>query len=97
MRAVVEAMIVQYDVPPDDDTEEALSAALAAQGDTGGLFRVERGYRDAYGIGLLALLIASTVVTLGAAGVATGLGQADARADLATLAAVGPRAAYAGS
>jgi putative ABC transport system permease protein len=53
------------------------------------LFRVERGYRDSYGIGLLALLVASTVVTLGAAGVATGLAQADARADLATLAAVG--------
>ena len=84
----LDATVVQYDVPPDDDTEEAISAALADQGQQS-LFRVERGYRDAYGIGLLALLLASAVVTLGAAGVATGLAQADGRADQSTLAAVG--------
>lgn len=84
----VEATVVQYDVPPDDDTEEAITAALARQGEVG-QFQVERGYRDEYGIGLLALLFASAAVTLGAAGVATGLAQADARGDLATLAAVG--------
>ena len=80
--------VVQYDVPPDDDTEEAISAALAEQG-SDSFFRVERGYRDAYGVGLLALLLGSTVITLGAAAVATGLAQADGRADQATLAAVG--------
>jgi putative ABC transport system permease protein len=83
-----DGIVVEYDVPPDDDTEEAISAALVEQGDMG-FFRVERGYRDGYGLGLLALLVGSTVVTLGAAGVATGLAQADGRADQATLAAVG--------
>ena len=53
------------------------------------MFRVERGYRDGYGVGLLALLVGSAVVALGAAGVATGLAQADGRADQSTLAAVG--------
>ena len=52
-------------------------------------FEVERGYRDDFGPGLLALLLGSAVITLGAAGIATGLAQADARADHATLAAVG--------
>ena len=84
----LDATVVQYDVPPDDDTEEAITAALAEQGSQG-LFRVERGYRDGYGVGLLALLVGSAVVTLGAAAVATGLAQADGRADQATLAAVG--------
>jgi putative ABC transport system permease protein len=93
----LDATVVQYDVPPDDDTEEAISAALADQGSQG-LFRVERGYRDAYGIGLLALLVGSAVVTLGAAGVATGLAQADGRADQSTLAPSAPtRACAAGS
>ena len=85
---VVGSTVLQYAVPPTDDQEEAVSAALADLGETN-LFRVERGYRDAYGVGLLALLVASALVTLGASGVATGLAQADARADHATLAAVG--------
>ena len=85
---VVGSTVLQYAVPPTDDQEEAVSAALADLGETD-LFRVERGYRDAYGAGLLALLVASALVTLGASGVATGLAQADARADHATLAAVG--------
>lgn len=84
----LEGVVVEYAVPPDDDTEEAVSAALAEQGDAG-FFRVERGYRDEYGVGLLALLVGSAVVTLGASAVATGLAQADGRADQATLAAVG--------
>ena len=50
---------------------------------------MERGYESAYGLGLLALVLAAAVITLGAAGIATGLAQADARADHATLAAVG--------
>ena len=85
---VVGSTVLQYAVPPTDDQEEAVSAALADLGERN-LFRVERGYRDAYGAGLLALLVASALVTLGASGVATGLAQADARADHATLAAVG--------
>ena len=50
---------------------------------------VERGYDSEYGLGLLALVAGAGVITLGAAGIATGLAQADARADHATLAAVG--------
>ena len=84
----VEATIVRYDAPPSDHTEEAVTAALAKLGQSLP-FTVERGYRDHYGSGLLALLVASAVVTLGAAGIATGLAQADARGDHATLAAVG--------
>ena len=42
-----------------------------------------------FGFGLLALLLGSAVIVLGASGIATGLAAADGRADLATLAAVG--------
>jgi len=64
-------------------------AELAKLGTADTNFTVERGYRDRYGIRLLALLLASATITLGEAGIATGLAQADARADHATLAAVG--------
>jgi len=55
---------------------------------------VERGYAGTYGPGLLALLVASAVITLGAAGIATALAATEGRPDQATLAAVGaaPRA-----
>ena len=84
----LDSTVLAYDVPPSDDVEEQVSAALAELGEQQ-LFRVERGYRDSYGTGLLALLVASALITLGASGVATGLAQADARGDHATLAAVG--------
>ena len=54
-----------------------------------GELTVERGYVSDYGLGLLALVGGAALITLGAAGIATGLAQADARADHATLAAVG--------
>ena len=50
---------------------------------------VERGYHSRYSSGLLALILGATIVTVGAAGISTGLAQADARADHATLLAVG--------
>ena len=50
---------------------------------------VERGYQSGYRLSLLILLLGAAAITLGAAGIATGLAQADARADHATLAAVG--------
>jgi putative ABC transport system permease protein len=50
---------------------------------------VERGYQSRYSTGLLALILGATIVTVGAAGISTGLAQADARADHATLLAVG--------
>jgi putative ABC transport system permease protein len=83
-----EAMVLQYRTPPSDNTEERVRAALAKIGQDS-YFQVERGYRDHYGLGLLGLLLGSAVITLGGAGIATGLAQADARADHATLAAIG--------
>lgn len=50
---------------------------------------VERGPTTRNGSLLLALLVGTTVITLGAAGIATGLAAADGRADMDTLAAVG--------
>ncbi|MFD7510299.1 ABC transporter permease [Streptomyces sp. NPDC059853] len=50
---------------------------------------IERGYTADYSLVLLILAIAAMVIALGAAGIATGLAQADSEADLATLAAVG--------
>jgi len=64
---------------------DVLPAGALASGD----LSVERGYTSEYGLGLLALALAAAIITLGAAGIATGLAQADGRADHATLAAVG--------
>lgn len=50
---------------------------------------VERGFERENALVLLALVLGSSVVTVGATGVATGLAAADSRPDLATLAAVG--------
>ena len=69
---------------PTQSQEDAANAALP-----GSHVRVERGYQSRYGTGLLALVLGTTVITLGAAGISTGLAQADARADHATLLAVG--------
>ncbi|MEC4569826.1 ABC transporter permease [Streptomyces virginiae] len=51
--------------------------------------RIEAGYEGNDSLGLLALTVFAGLVTIGAAGIATGLAQADAEADLKTLAAVG--------
>ncbi|MEV0608851.1 ABC transporter permease [Polymorphospora rubra] len=50
---------------------------------------VERGPGDSGNQAAILLAVAAGVVTLGAAGIATGLAAADGRADLSTLAAVG--------
>jgi putative ABC transport system permease protein len=50
---------------------------------------VERGYQSSYLVGELAILVGAGIIMLGAAGIATGLAQADARADQATLMAIG--------
>ncbi|UQX05047.1 ABC transporter permease [Streptomyces sp. RerS4] len=50
---------------------------------------IEDGYQGQSTIGLLALGLFAGLVTIGAAGIATGLAQADSEADLKTLAAVG--------
>ncbi|HST82434.1 MAG TPA: FtsX-like permease family protein [Kineosporiaceae bacterium] len=69
--------------------EEEQRAALAVEEAGGGHVMVERGYQDAYGLGLLALVIAAAVVGLGGTFTAVGLAAAESRADVATLAAVG--------
>lgn len=50
---------------------------------------IESGYQSGGDMGLLILTVFAGLVTIGAAGIATGLAQADAEADLKTLAAVG--------
>ncbi|MFD5427219.1 FtsX-like permease family protein [Streptomyces sp. NPDC127084] len=50
---------------------------------------IEEGYVSDQDITLLALSLFAGLITIGAAGIATGLAQADAEADLKTLAAVG--------
>ncbi|MFJ3882798.1 FtsX-like permease family protein [Streptomyces sp. NPDC090077] len=51
--------------------------------------KIEEGYQPQHTLGLLALSVFAGLVTIGAAGIATGLAQADSEADLKTLAAVG--------
>ncbi|MER6447474.1 ABC transporter permease [Streptomyces venezuelae] len=51
--------------------------------------RIEAGYEGDNSIVMLALAVFAGIITIGAAGIATGLAQADAEADLKTLAAVG--------
>ncbi|MET9885347.1 ABC transporter permease [Streptomyces sp. NPDC006430] len=50
---------------------------------------IEAGYQPRAGVAMLALTVFAGLVTIGAAGIATGLAQADAEGDLKTLAAVG--------
>lgn len=73
---------------PSSAQEQKLDAALDATGSSAEL-HIERGYTSKNDIVLPALGLFAGIVTLGAAGIATGLAQTDAEADLATLAAVG--------
>ncbi|MFF0446184.1 FtsX-like permease family protein [Streptomyces sp. NPDC004609] len=52
-------------------------------------FHIEEGFVSETDIAMLALAVFAGLITIGAAGIATGLAQADAEADLKTLAAVG--------
>lgn len=82
-------LIMRFHHLPSRDQEDAARKALTDAGLDDVYFSVERGYQSRYGLGLLGLVAGAAVITLGAAGIATGLAQADARADHATLAAVG--------
>ncbi len=73
---------------PTGDQQARAQDALAAIAIDSELY-IERGYVSGYGIGLLALVLVSAVLVLGASGIATGLAAADGRSDLATLAAIG--------
>ncbi|MGX1882299.1 FtsX-like permease family protein [Streptomyces sp. NPDC055287] len=76
------------DALPSSTQQQKLDAALDALGTDGGLY-VEKGYTSDNSIVLLALTVFAGLVTIGAAGIATGLAQTDAEPDLKTLAAVG--------
>lgn len=87
-RVVTGALVASLSADPKAGQEDAAREALV-DADVTGSFGVERGYRAPYRLGLLALVVGAGIITLGASGIATGLAQADARADHATLAAVG--------
>ncbi|KAA6218503.1 ABC transporter permease [Streptomyces filamentosus] len=73
---------------PSGEQRQKLDAELAKIG-AGVDLTVEEGYVSDDSLFMLALTIFAGLVTVGAAGIATGLAQADAEADLKTLAAVG--------
>jgi putative ABC transport system permease protein len=76
--------------PPSAELEQATNERLAAILPLSGEpLYVERGYTESLTLPFLVLVAASALVTLGGTLVATGLAGADARADLATMAAVG--------
>ncbi|QXE35745.1 ABC transporter permease [Streptomyces sp. GMY02] len=73
---------------PSDTQKQKLDGELDRTGNSVQL-DIEAGYTSETSIVLLALTVFAGLVTIGAAGIATGLAQADAEADLKTLAAVG--------
>jgi putative ABC transport system permease protein len=73
---------------PTGAQRQAINAALDHLGVQTSVY-VERGYQSKNSVVMLALALFAGIVTVGAAGIATGLAQADAEADLKTLAAVG--------
>ncbi|WP_406059997.1 FtsX-like permease family protein [Streptomyces sp. NBC_01077] len=79
---------VSTDRLPDSEARQKLDGELTKLGSSVEL-HVEEGFVNANSLVLLSLAIFAGLVTIGAAGIATGLAQADAEADLKTLAAVG--------
>ncbi|WP_443071174.1 FtsX-like permease family protein [Streptomyces sp. NBC_01476] len=73
---------------PTSAERQALTGDLAKLG-TETTTYLERGFQSTNSVVLLALGLFAGLVTVGAAGIATGLAQADAQPDLRTLAAVG--------
>ncbi|MEU8757584.1 FtsX-like permease family protein [Streptomyces sp. NPDC048659] len=73
---------------PDGEQRQKLDGEIAKLGSNVDL-TLEEGYTSKTSLALLALTVFAGLVTIGAAGIATGLAQADAEADLKTLAAVG--------
>jgi putative ABC transport system permease protein len=73
---------------PSGAERQALDSDLAKIGTEAQVY-LERGYTADNSLILLALTIFAGLVTIGAAGIATGLAQADAEPDLKTLAAIG--------
>ncbi|WP_107417945.1 ABC transporter permease [Streptomyces sp. CB03238] len=73
---------------PSTEQRQRLDDELAQTG-AGVELHVEEGFVSENNIVLLSLTVFAGLITIGAAGIATGLAQADAEADLKTLAAVG--------
>ncbi|GAA2450215.1 ABC transporter permease [Streptomyces lavendulocolor] len=73
---------------PSTEQRQKLDDELSKTGANAEL-HVEEGFVSKSSIVLLALTVFAGLITIGAAGIATGLAQADAEADLKTLAAVG--------
>lgn len=88
LSAELAGLLVSTTRMPTGDEEEAAAAALEQLGISDAL-QVERGFVNDFVPGLIALVVGSAMITLGAAGIVTGLAQADSRPDHATLAAVG--------
>ncbi|TXS56045.1 ABC transporter permease [Streptomyces sp. t39] len=76
------------DTMPSSEQRQKLDGELDNTGSDVNL-TVEEGYVSENSLVLLALTVFAGLITIGAAGIATGLAQADAEADLKTLAAVG--------
>ncbi|MFD7609975.1 FtsX-like permease family protein [Streptomyces sp. NPDC059828] len=76
------------DRAPSTEQRQKLDAELDKTGAEVSL-HIEEGFVSEQSIVLLALTVFAGLITIGAAGIATGLAQADAEADLKTLAAVG--------
>ncbi|MFD3518184.1 ABC transporter permease [Streptomyces sp. NPDC058657] len=77
---------------PSTEQTQSLTAAFDKVGLQGGMMGgwfIESGYKSENSIVMLALAVFAGLVTIGAAGIATGLAQADAEPDLKTLSAVG--------
>lgn len=76
------------DTMPSSEQRQKLDGEISKIGSDVEL-RLEEGFVGKSSIVLLALAVFAGLVTIGAAGIATGLAQADAEADLKTLSAVG--------
>ena len=102
MRVEDDSLLVQLSAYPDAAGMDKVSAAIAGiYADRFGSMRVERGAERDDWLMLWSIVGAGALITLSAAGIATGLSMADSRKDHVTLAGVGAaprlRKALAGS
>ncbi|MFF5567605.1 FtsX-like permease family protein [Streptomyces sp. NPDC012623] len=88
MRTVPLGGYYSTDEKPSSDQKQRLDSEIDKTGSAVNL-HIEDGYASRYSMELLVLTVFAGLITIGAAGIATGLAQADAEADLKTLASVG--------
>ncbi|MET9799739.1 FtsX-like permease family protein [Streptomyces sp. NPDC006368] len=88
LRTVPLGSYFSTDRMPTGEQRQKLDDDLAKTG-AGVDLHLEEGFVSETSIVLLTLTVFAGLITIGAAGIATGLAQADAEADLKTLAAVG--------